>query len=86
MKAKSLSVFRTKLFPGAPGTVLVKTGDIIEGDEAHLNELARNKLVVLLEDDDDLDDEGGDGGEEKPPEAEEEKAPAAPAKGKKPKG
>ncbi len=49
MKAKSLSVFRTKLRLNDPGTVLVNIGDVIEGDDDHLRALARSKLVVLLE-------------------------------------
>ena len=51
MKAKSLSVFRTKLRHDAPGTVLVTIGQIIEGDDEHLRALARNRLVELVEDD-----------------------------------
>lgn len=50
MKAKSLSVFRTKLRRNDPGTVLVAIGQIIEGDDEHLRALARNRLVVLLDD------------------------------------
>ena len=51
MKAKSLSVFRTKLRQADEGTVLVQLGDVIEGDEDHLRALARNRLVDLMEDD-----------------------------------
>ena len=50
MKAKSLSVFRTKLRQDDPGTVLVNIGDVIEGDDEHLRSLARNRLVELVED------------------------------------
>lgn len=50
MKAKSLSVFRTKLRITDEGTVLVTIGQIIEGDEEHLRNLARNRLVELIED------------------------------------
>ena len=50
MKAKSLSVFRTKLRLDDPGTVLVNIGDVIEGDDDHLRALARNRLVELVED------------------------------------
>lgn len=50
MKAKSLSTFRTKLHLSDPGTVMVNTGQIIEGDEEHLRSLARNRLVELIED------------------------------------
>lgn len=49
MKAKSLSVFRTKLQRDAPDTVLVNIGDVIEGDDEHIQALARNRLVELLE-------------------------------------
>jgi hypothetical protein len=49
MKAKSLSVFRTKFRSSDEKTVLVKIGDVIEGDEEHLRALARNRLVELLE-------------------------------------
>ena len=50
MKAKSLSVFRTKLRQDDPATVLVNIGDVIEGDDEHLRSLARNRLVELVED------------------------------------
>ena len=50
MKAKSLSVFRTKLRSTDASTVLVSIGDVIEGDDEHLRALARNRLVELLED------------------------------------
>lgn len=50
MKAKSLSVFRTKLYIADEGTVLVTIGQIIEGDEEHLRNLARNRLVEIIED------------------------------------
>lgn len=49
MKARSLSVFRTKLHRDDPGTVLVNIGDVIAGDDDHLRALARNRLVELLE-------------------------------------
>lgn len=49
MKAKSLSVFRTKLRLSDDGTELVTIGQEIEGDEDHLRALARNGLVELLE-------------------------------------
>ena len=49
MKAKSLSVFRTKLRQDDLGTVLVTIGQIIEGDDEHLRALARNRLVELVE-------------------------------------
>lgn len=49
MKAKSLSVFRTKLHRTDEGTVLIAAGQIIDGDEEHMRALARNRLVVLLE-------------------------------------
>ena len=49
MKAKSLSVFRTKLRQVDEGTVLVTIGQIIEGDDEHLRALARNRLVELVE-------------------------------------
>lgn len=50
MKAKSLSVFRTKLRHTDEGTVLVTIGQEIEGDDEHLRALARNRLVELIED------------------------------------
>lgn len=50
MKAKSLSVFRTKLRQDDEGTVLVTTGQIIEGDDEHIRALARNRLVQLVDD------------------------------------
>lgn len=50
MKAKSLSVFRTKLHSSDEGTVLITIGQIIEGDDEHLRALARNRLVELIED------------------------------------
>lgn len=49
MKAKSLSVFRTKLRKDDPAAVLVNIGDTIEGDDEHLRSLARNGLVELIE-------------------------------------
>lgn len=51
MKAKALSMFRTKLRYDDEKTVLVTIGQVIEGDEQHLRELARNRLVELVEDD-----------------------------------
>lgn len=50
MKAKSLSVFRTKLRHDDAETVLVVEGQIIEGDADHLRALARNRLVEIVED------------------------------------
>lgn len=50
MKAKSLSVFRTKLRQDDSSTVLVSIGDVIEGDEDHLRALARNRLVEIIDD------------------------------------
>ena len=50
MKAKSLSVFRTKLRHSDEGTVLVTVGQVIEGDDDHLRALARNRLVEIVED------------------------------------
>ena len=49
MKAKSLSVFRTKLHRTDQGTVLIAIGQIIDGDEEHIRALARNRLVELLD-------------------------------------
>lgn len=54
MKAKALSMFRTKLRHDDEGTVLVTIGQVIEGDDEHLRELARNRLVELVEDSDEL--------------------------------
>jgi len=51
MKAKSLSVFHTRLTFGDARTTLVNIGDVIEGDDDHLRALARNRLVELLDDD-----------------------------------
>ena len=50
MKAKALSMFRTKLRYEDEKTVLVTIGQVIEGDEQHLRDLARNRLVELVED------------------------------------
>ena len=50
MKAKSLSVFRTKLRQEDSSTVLVNIGDVIEVDDEHLRALARNRLVEIVED------------------------------------
>ena len=49
MKAKALSMFRTKLRYDDEKTVLVTIGQVIEGDDEHLRELARNRLVELVE-------------------------------------
>ena len=49
MKAKALSMFRTKLHYDDEKTVLVTIGQVIEGDDEHLRELARNRLVELVE-------------------------------------
>lgn len=87
MKAKSLSVFRTKLRIDDEGTVLVTIGQVIEGDEEHLRNLARNRLVELIED--------GGGSSAKPAKAKADPkakpaakpgAAAKPAKGKKVEG
>lgn len=51
MKAKSLSVFRTKLRHTDEGTILVSIGDVIEGDDEHITALARNRLVELVDGD-----------------------------------
>jgi hypothetical protein len=51
MKAKSLCMFRTKLHLQDAGTVLIAPGQVFEGDEGHLRDLARNRLVMLIEDD-----------------------------------
>lgn len=49
MKAKALSMFRTKLRYDDEKTVLVTIGQVIEGDDEHLRELARNRLVELVD-------------------------------------
>lgn len=83
MKAKALSMFRTKLRYDDEKTVLVTIGQVIEGDDEHLRELARNRLVELVE--------GGAEPEAKPAKAKTEAktqaaakpgAAAKPAKGK----
>ena len=51
MKAKALSVFRTKLRLDKE-VELVVIGQVIEGDDDHMRDLARNHLVELLDDDD----------------------------------
>lgn len=48
MKAKSLSVFQTRLCRNAPGVVLVNMGDVVEGDDEHIRTLARNGLVEIV--------------------------------------
>lgn len=81
MKAKSLSVFRTKLRIDDEGTVLVTIGQVIEGDEEHLRNLARNRLVEIIED--------GAEASAKPAKAKvgiKAKSTAKPAKGKKVEG
>lgn len=52
MKAKALSMFRTKLRYDDEKTVLVSIGQVIEGDDDNLRALARNRLVELVEDGD----------------------------------
>ena len=76
MKAKSISVFRTKLRIADEKTVLVNIGDVIEGDDHHLRALARSRLVELLEED--VEAAGDDTVAERP-----RKAAKAKAKGKK---
>lgn len=49
MKAKSLSVFRTQLWPDGE-FVLVRLGDAVDGDEGRIDALARNGLVKILDD------------------------------------
>ena len=56
MKAKSLSTFRTKIRHDDPCTVLVNIGDVIDGDEDHLRDLARNRLVELVDEGDEFAD------------------------------
>lgn len=77
MKAKALSMFRTKLRYDDEKTVLVSIGQVIEGDDDNLRALARNRLVEIVED--------GDEPAAKPAKAKATAKPGAaakPAKGK----
>ena len=58
MKAKSLSVFHTRLRRDDPGRVLVNIDQIIESDEEHLRALERNGLVEIIEDDAEAEQHG----------------------------